>query len=36
MEILQVVNELGDVINLQEVIDGSLANPVLRRNELMA
>ncbi|MCG7977250.1 MAG: replication endonuclease [Candidatus Thiodiazotropha endolucinida] len=35
METLQVVNELGEAFNLQEVIDGSLANPVLRRNELM-
>ncbi|MEW8023090.1 MAG: replication endonuclease [Candidatus Thiodiazotropha sp.] len=36
METLQVVNELGEAFNLQEVIDGSLSNPVLRRNELMA
>ncbi|MCG8050671.1 MAG: replication endonuclease [Candidatus Thiodiazotropha endolucinida] len=35
METLQVVNELGETLNLQEVIDGSLSNPVLRRNELM-
>ncbi|MET0061126.1 MAG: replication endonuclease [Candidatus Thiodiazotropha endolucinida] len=35
METLQVVNELGEAFNLQEVIDGSLSNPVLRRNELM-
>ncbi|MCF1458699.1 MAG: replication endonuclease [Shewanella sp.] len=36
METLQVVNELGEAFNLQEVIDGSLSNPMLRRNELMA
>ncbi|MEW8139681.1 MAG: replication endonuclease, partial [Candidatus Thiodiazotropha endolucinida] len=35
METLQVVNELGETFNLQDVIDGSLSNPVLRRSELM-
>jgi hypothetical protein len=36
MQTLQVINELGEAFILQDVIDGSLSNPVLRRNELMA
>ncbi|MCU7932062.1 MAG: replication endonuclease [Candidatus Thiodiazotropha sp. (ex Codakia rugifera)] len=36
MEAMQIVNELGESFVLQDVVDGSLSNPVLRRSELMA
>lgn len=35
LEGLEVVNELGHAINLQEVADKSISNPKLRRGELM-
>lgn len=36
LEQLQIVNELGEGLPLIEVIDRSIANPVVRRAELMA
>jgi hypothetical protein len=35
LEGLEVVNEAGIAINLQEVADGSVSNPTIRRGELM-
>lgn len=35
MESMEAVNEVGEVVNLAEAVDGSVSNPVNRRNELM-
>ncbi|MBV5345921.1 MAG: replication endonuclease, partial [Rhodoferax sp.] len=35
LEALEVVNEAGDALNLQEVADKSVSNPSIRRGELM-
>jgi hypothetical protein len=35
MERMEVINEQGDVLDMAEVVKGSLANPAVRRAELM-